>query len=140
MSRKYWRASFHAAADRLGTAGGEEDPIAVARGDRGQPVGQVDRGGVGVAPDWEVRELPALTGRGFHQIVATVADLAGEEAGEPVEIALPVLVVDPGALATDDHRNRTGPTLGHPGEVHPQVTLPAFLQWVGWSAHRVPQA
>ena len=46
-----------------------------------------------------------LAGRGLGQLGAAVADLAGEQSGQPVEVALAVLVVDPDAFAPDDDRD-----------------------------------
>ena len=90
---------------RLGSSGGEEDPVAVAGGQLGQPVGQLHGHRVGVAPDREVGEGAGLAGGGLGQLGAAVADLAGEQPGQAVEVALAVLVVDPDALTADDDRD-----------------------------------
>src|SRR5664280_976430 len=124
---------------RLGATGGEEDPVAVSGGQLCQAVGELDGHRVGVAPDGEVGELAGLAGRRFGQLGAAVAHLAGEQPGEPVEIALPVLVVDPHPFSTDDDRDLVG--LGHAGEVHPEVAVGILLhRKVGNVGHLVPHA
>ena len=94
--------------DRLGAAGGEEDPVEVAGGELGEPLGQLDGLRVRVGPQREVGELGGLLGAGLGQLGAAVADLAGEQAGQAVEVALAVLVVDVDALAADDDRDLAG--------------------------------
>jgi hypothetical protein len=124
--------------DGLGAAGGEEDAIAVARGESGQPVGQLHGHRMGVAPYREVGQGGGLSGRGLGQLGAAVADLAGEQPGQPVEVALAVLVVDVDALSSHDDRNLIG--VRHAGEVHPQVAMGALLECLGGKVgHLVPQ-
>ena len=108
--------------DRLRAAGREEDPVEVARGQRGDPLGELDRPRVRVAPDDVEVELLDLACRRLAELGAAVAGVDAEEGGEAVEIALAVLVVDVGALAAGDDRDMVDAVVGtHPGEVHPQM-------------------
>ena len=125
--------------DRLGAPAGEEDAVELAGVSSADLVGQLDRGRMGIAPYGEVGKGGGLTGRGVGQLGATVADLAGEQAGQPVEVTLPVLIVDPRALTADDDRDLVVVARRHPGEVHPQVASCVLLQLLaGQSGHRVP--
>ena len=85
--------------DGLRAAGGEEHPVQVARGQVGQPLGQLDGLGMGVGPQREVRELGGLARARLGDLLAAVADLAHEQAGQPVQVTPPVLVEDVGARA-----------------------------------------
>ena len=108
--------------DRLGAARGEEHPVEVAGGQAGQPLGQLDGPGVGVGPQREVGQLGRLLGGRLGQLGAAVADLAGEQAGQAVEVALAVLVPHVGALAPHHDRDLVVGSVGaEAGEVHPQV-------------------
>ena len=84
--------------DRLRAAGGEEDAVEVAGGERGDPRRQLDRPRVGVAPERVEVELFDLAGGGLAVLGAAVAGVDAEEAGEAVEVAVAVLVVDVAAL------------------------------------------
>ena len=88
--------------DRLGATRGEEDPVEVAGRVGGEPLGQLDRPGVRVRPQWEVGERLCLLGAGLGQLGSPVPDLRGEQAGQAVEIALAVLVPHVGTLAAHD--------------------------------------
>ena len=114
--------------DGLAATGGEEDPVEVARRVVGHPLGELDRVGVGVGPDRHERQPFGLLRGGLGQLRAPVAELAHEQAGEPVEVALPVDVVDVGTLAADDDRNLGVVMRRVPGEVHPQVLTCLVLQ------------
>ena len=91
--------------DRLGAAVGEEDAVEVGRGERGEPRRELDRPRVRVAPERVEVELLDLAGGGFAELGAAVAGVDAEEAGEAVEVAVAVLVVDVAALAADDDRD-----------------------------------
>ena len=125
--------------DGLGAAGGEEDPVEVAGRQVGDLLGQLDGLRVRVAPHREVGQLGRLLGSRLHQFHPTVAELAGEQAGQAVQVALAVLVVDPHALAVGDDRDLLAGVVRHAGEVHPQVAVGALLQgFVRILGHRVP--
>src|SRR2546422_10838876 len=67
------------------------------------------------------RSLAHLLERGLaHLLAERVADLHGEQAGERVEIALAVRVLEVAAVALDDDRDLARAIPGHPGEVHPR--------------------
>ncbi len=121
--------------DRLGAAGGEEHPVQVARGQPGQPFGQLDRARMGVRPEREVGQLGGLPGARLGNFPAAVPDLADEQAGQAVQVALALLVVHVLAFAAHDHR-QVGIGIGrHPGEVQPQVAPRGGLEReVGWPA------
>jgi hypothetical protein len=105
----------------LTTAGGEEDPVDVPRRVAGDPLGQLDRGGVRVGPQREVRQLRRLVGGGLSQLGAPVAHLHGEQPGQSVQVALARVVPDVCTLTTNDHRDMAMGVAGHPGEVHPHM-------------------
>ena len=114
------------ALDRLAAAGREEDAVEVAGGQVGQPLGQLDRLGVRVGPQREERQLAGLLGRCLGQLGPAVADLDDEQPGQPVEVALALVVEDVGTVAAHDHRH-VGRVVGrHAGEVHPQVVVRAL--------------
>ena len=108
---------------RVAAGGGEEHAVEVAGGVVGQPLGQRDGRLVGERPDGEVGQLLALLAGGLGDLLAAVADLHGEQAGEAVEVALAVLVVDVAAFAAGDHRHVVAGERAEAGEVHPQMTL-----------------
>jgi hypothetical protein len=112
----------------LTAAGGEEDPVEVARRVAGDALGEVDRARVGIGPQRVERELGRLLRGHVGQPLAAVADLGDEEAGEAVEVALALGVVDVGALATGDDGDVGLVVGGHPREVHPQVVPGGALQ------------
>ena len=124
--------------DGLGARGGEEHLVQVARGELGQPRGELDRRRVRVGPEREVGQLGRLLGGGLGQLGAAVPDHRDEQARQAVEVPLALVVVDVRAGAAHDHRD-VGVVVGrHPGEVHPQVLLGGFLQLFGSEGHRVP--
>ena len=115
--------------DRLRAAGGEEDAVEVAGGERGESGGELDRARVGVAPERVEVELFDLARRRLAQLGATVAGVDAEEAGEAVEVALAVIVVDVTALAAGDDRDLVAGAVGaHAREVHPEMSLRQLLQ------------
>ncbi len=142
--------------DGLAAPGGEEDPVEVRRCVVGQPLGEVDGGGVRVGPEREEREVLRLARRRLRQHGPPVTDLDDEEPGEPVEVLLARVVPDVCALALDhDGHLRTVVVRGVTREVHPQVVagrigaagpargagapVAGGLGVDGGSGHRVPQ-
>jgi hypothetical protein len=136
----------------LAAAGGEEDPVEVARRVVREPLGQVDRRRVRVAPDREERQLGRLPRGGLGQLAAPVPGLHHEQPGQPVEVAAAPVVPDPAALAAHDDRDLAAVGVGAvPGEVHPEVvagrlgTVGATRRaggagdGLGHGGHRVPQ-
>src|SRR5207248_4318573 len=99
-----------------------------ARCERGDPRRQLDRGRVRVGPVGEEAEVLGLIGTGLSDVGAAVSDVHAEQRGEPVEIALAVLVIDVAALAAHDDGNFRVVVGGHPGEVHPEMTLGQLLE------------
>ena len=79
--------------------------------------------GVGVGPQREEGELLGLLGGRLGELLAAVADLDDEQAGEPVDVLVAAVVPDLVALAADDDRHLAAALLvGRvAGEVHPQV-------------------
>ena len=58
---------------------------------------------MGVGPQREVRQLGGLPRARLGDLGAAVADLAHEQAGQPVQVTLALLVVDVRAGAAHDH-------------------------------------
>ncbi len=115
--------------DRLRAARGEEDAVEVGGRQRGDPRRQLDRPRMGVAPQRVEVELLDLARRRLAELGAAVAGVDAEEAGEAVEVALAVLVVDVAALAADDDRDLVVGAVGpHPGEVHPEMAFGQLLE------------
>ena len=92
--------------DRFGTARREEDVVEVAGRHVRDPRRELDRAGVRVAPVGHEVELANLALHRLADLGAAVAGVAAEEAREPVEVAVAVIVVDVGALAPGDDRDR----------------------------------
>ena len=115
--------------DRLRAAGGEEDAVEVAGGERGDPRGELDRPRVGVAPQRVEVELLDLARRRLAELGAAVAGVDAEERGEAVEVAVAVLVVDVAALGAGDDRDLVAGAVGaHAREVHPEMTHGELLE------------
>ena len=115
--------------DRLGAAGDEEGAVEVARRERGQLAGQLDRARVRVRPVGVEGQLLHLLERRLPDLLAeAVADVDREEAGERVQVALPVRVLEVAAVAADDDRHLVRGVAAHAGEVHPQVVAGGLLQ------------
>jgi hypothetical protein len=113
--------------DRLRATVGEEDPVEVAGGERCDPLGELDRARVRVAPDDVEVELLDLARGGLAELGAAVTGVDAEERGEAVEIAVAVIVVDVGAVAAGDDRHLVIGERAHAREVHPQVALRQLL-------------
>ena len=115
--------------DRLGAARGEEDAVEVAGRQARDPSRQLDRARMRVAPVGDEVELADLALHRLADLGAAVAGVAAEEAREAVEVAVAVLVVDVGALAAGDDRDRVlGVVAAHAREVHPQVLAGELLE------------
>jgi hypothetical protein len=132
--------------DRFGAARGEEHPVEVARGERSDALGELDGTGVRIGPEREVGQLGRLFGRRLTELGPPVPDLAGEQPGQTIEVALAVLVPDVGALAAHHDRHLVFLVVrAEAGEVHPEVSPRPLAQGavarVGRSgvAHLVPQ-
>ena len=113
---------------RLRAAGGEEDAVQVARRQRGDPRGQLDRPRVRVAPDREEVELGDLPRRGLAQLRPPVAGVDAEQRREAVQVALAVLVPHVRPLAPDDDRHLAVVVGAVAREVHPQMPLGELLE------------
>ena len=111
----------------LGAAGGEEDPVEVARGQFGEPIGQLDGPRVRVGPEREVGQLRRLLPRGVGDLGAAVPDLADEQPGQAVQVAPAVVVEDIRPGPAHDHGDVAVGVGRHPGEVHPEVAFGRVL-------------
>ena len=115
--------------DRLGAAGAEEDAVQVAGRERRDLCRELDRTRVGVRPVRVERQLAHLLERRLADLVAErVADVDGEEAGERVDVAPPVRVLEVAAVAAHDDRDVLDAEPAHAGEVHPEVLLGGALE------------
>lgn len=123
--------------DGLAATGGEEDLVEVARRVVGEPLGQLDGLRVGVGPHREEGELLALLVRRLGELVTAVTGVDHEQAGEAVEVALALVVVDVGALATHDGGNGRVLVVRHAGEMHPQVVVRGSAEVLA-HGYRVP--
>jgi hypothetical protein len=128
VSLKVLLGHFPRRLDSLRAAGGEENTVQVTGRQFRQPLRQLDGLGVGVGPQREVGELGRLPRAGLGDLLAAVADLAHEQAGQPVQVSPPVLVEDVGTRAADDHGDFGLGVAGHSREVQPQVALGGFLK------------
>jgi hypothetical protein len=103
VSTKCWRASFSAASSRLRTAA--EDVGAVhAVGLLDEPRGELLDGLVGERGATDIRDAAGLACHGLTDLMHSVADAGDEGATHGVEVALPVLVLDPAPLAAHGQR------------------------------------
>ena len=107
MARKYWRASFHADS----TA--SEPPVVKNTRLRSPGARSARRAASSIAGRVRVASRSGSTrasrpaARGLGEVVAAVADLHGEQAGQAVEVAgCPVRVPQVAALAAGDDRDR----------------------------------
>lgn len=112
---------FPGTLDGLAAAGREEHPVQVARCVVGHPLGQLDGRRRGVRPQREERQLLGLLGRGLGKLLAAVAYLYDEEAGQAIDVALALVVENSDALAAGDDGRCDA--LAVPGEVSPQVAV-----------------
>src|SRR5262249_37981995 len=109
----------------------------VAGSELREPLRELDRAGVRVGPEREVGELAALAGRGLGDLFAAVADLAHEEPGQAVQVALAVPVIDVWPGATHNDRHIVAGVRGHAGEVQPERALGRGLQGLRGLLRRV---
>ena len=115
--------------DRLRAAVAEEDPVQVARRQRGDPRRQLDRPRMGVAPHGDEVELADLRRHRVAQLAAAVTGVDAEEGREAVEIAVAVVVPDVAPLAADDDRDLVvRAERAHLREVHPEMALCLLLE------------
>ena len=115
--------------DRLGAAGDEEDTVQVAGRERRHLLRELDRARVRVRPVGVEGQLAHLLERGLaHLLAEAVADVHREEAGERVEVALAVRVLEVAAVAADDDRHLAVPEPAHAREVEPEVVAGGLLQ------------
>ncbi len=115
--------------DRLGAAGAEEDAVQIPGRERRDLRRQLDRARMGVRPVRVERQLAHLLERRLADLVAErVADVDGEEAGECVDVAPPVRVLEMAAVTAHDDRDVLDAVPAHAGEVHPEVLLGGALQ------------
>jgi hypothetical protein len=117
---------------------GEEHPVEVAGCHGGEPSGQLDGGGVGVGPEGEVAELGGLGARRVGQLLAAVAGLHDEEAGQAVEVPPAVAVPDVGALPALDDREARACFPRQAREVQPEVVGRGRRQLGAGHRHQVP--
>src|SRR5207302_5902683 len=107
-------------------AGDEEDAIQVPRRERRDLLRELDRARMRIRPVRVKGQLAHLLERGLtHLIAVGVADLNGEEAGERVEVAPPLAVLEVTPFAANDDR-RVVP--GHAREVQPEVVACRLLE------------
>ena len=93
----------------------------MARRVAGDPLGQLDRGGRGIGPQWEERQRLGLLGRGLGELRAAMADLDDANSGQAVDVALALAVPDGDALAAGDDRRRDPGAVAR--EVAPKVAV-----------------
>jgi hypothetical protein len=124
--------------DRLGAAGDEEHAVEVARGERRDLAGELDRARMRVRPVRVEGQLAHLLERRLADLLAErVADVDGEQARERVEVPLAVRILEVAALAADDDRHVLVGVAAHPREVHPEVILCDALKIDRGGAHAV---
>jgi hypothetical protein len=114
--------------DRLTAAAAEEHATQVARSQRRDPRRELDRGRMRIGPVGEEPEFPRLVRARLGNVSATVPDVHAEQRGEPVEVAVAVLVVDVATLPANDDRDVLVVVGSHPREVHPQMPPGKLLQ------------
>ena len=125
--------------DRVGPAGHEEDAVEVARSERRHLLGELDRAGVRVRPVRVERQLAHLLERRLADLLAErVAEVYGEQAGQGIEVALAVHVLEVAAVAADDDGHLGVAVAAHAREVQPQVVARSLLK-IG-DGHTAPLA
>ena len=114
--------------DGLAAAAGEEHPVEVAGGVARDPLGQLHGLRVGVGPQRHEGQLGGLLGGRLGDVGAAVAELVDEQAGQAVEVALALRVVQVGALTAHDDGHLALLVDGVAGEVQPQVVAAGRLE------------
>jgi hypothetical protein len=123
--------------DGLGAPGDEKDPVQVSGRERCDLGGKLDRTGMRVAPVGVEGQLAHLRRGGLSDLVAVaVADVDREEAGERIEVALAVDVLQVAAVPANDDRNVRALVAGHAGEVEPEVLAGCALEIEGCRGRR----
>src|SRR5947209_2568061 len=101
----------------------------MARRERLDLGGELDRARMRIRPIGVERELAHLRGGGLADLVAeAVADLHGEQARQGVEIALAVCVLEVAAVAAHDDRNVAVRVRAHAREVQPEMIAREALE------------
>src|SRR5262249_12321654 len=96
---------FPGRLDGLGTSRDEEDAIEVTGSERRDLGCELDRAWVGVRPVRVEGQLAHLLERRLADLLPeAVAEVDGEEAGERIEVSLPVDVLEVTAVAAHDDR------------------------------------
>ena len=115
--------------DGLGAAGDEEDAVQVAGRERRELRGELDRARVRVRPVRVERQLAHLLERRLADLLAeAVAEVDREEAGERVEVAVALAVLEIAAVAAHDDRRLV---TAHPREVEPEMVARRALELLG---------
>ena len=124
MARKYWRASFHADS----TA--SDPPLVKNTRLRSPGASSASRaassiaGGCAYVQIGKYSSVSACSRAASARSRATVTDLHGEQARQPVEQPVAVGVPDVAALAAgDDVHRRVVAVRAEAGEVHPEVAV-----------------
>ena len=124
---------------RFRSTGDEEDAVQVAGRERSDLLGQLDRPRMGVRPVRVERQLAHLLERRLaHLLAERVPEIDREEAGQRVQVALAVRVLEIAAVAADDDRHFGVAVAAHAGEVQPQVVSRRLLK-IG-DGHTAPLA
>jgi thymidylate synthase ThyX len=109
--------------DCLAATAGEEHLVEVAWRVRAQSLGKFHSFRMGEPPHREVRELACLFRSNFGELRPTMAYLYSKQAGQAVQVALTVRVVDVRTVTSNDGRDGTICVRRHAREVHPQVVI-----------------
>ena len=113
----------------LRAAGDEEDAVQVARRERRELGGELDRARVRIRPVRVERQLAHLLERRLADLLAEpVAEVHREEAGERVEVAVALAVLEITAVAAHDDRRLAA---AHPREVEPEMVARRALEGLG---------
>ena len=86
VSLKYCLASFQAVSTASPPPVVKKTRLRSPGAHRGEPLGQLDGARVGVGPEREEGELLGLLGGRLGELLAAVADLDDEQAGEAVDV------------------------------------------------------
>ena len=125
--------------DRLRAAAGEEDALEAVGRDARDTLRQLDRRRVRGRPVGVERQLDQLLARGLRHLGAVgVAELAAEQAREPVDVAPPRVsqTWQPSARSSTSSSPAPGPERAVAGEVQQQMVVCGPLQAVVGQLHR----
>jgi hypothetical protein len=110
--------------DRLRAAGGEEDALQPGRRQAGDPPRQLNRRGMCDRPVRGERQAAHLfVGRAAELVAVRVAEVGAVEAGQAVDVAAAVCVVDVDSLAALDDRDLAVGVSREIGEMQHQVVV-----------------